>query len=101
MYEKEQEHGQKFGIDIEAHIKLFHDFKDDISNTVNYQNLYDDVKDIFFIKKYKLLESLGSVIAKNLIDKYNLKFCSVTVRKISVPIRGTLDSIEVQVIHND
>ena len=97
--EKENIDGQLFEIDIEVSSTCDESILDNINNTTNYSDIYDEVKTIFFQKKYNLIEYLANKISAAIIDKFKVDKCKVVIRKPNAPINGNFDSVEVEVVN--
>ena len=97
---KEEQHiGGKF----EADVDIFTDFSkaaenDDLSKTINYDEVYKFMNNIVHEKKYYLIESLATVIADEILKKFTgIDKIKVKVRKRSVPVGGVIDFVEAVV----
>ncbi len=97
---EEQTIGGKFSVDVD----LYTDFReaaknDDLSKTINYQQVYNFMNSIVNEKKYYLIETLATVLAESLLSEFKLiKKIAVRVRKNNVPIGGVLDYVEAEVV---
>lgn len=95
---------QMIGGVFEADIDIYTDFsnaaiKDDLKLTINYDEVYKYVNKIVNGKKYYLIETLATIIADGLLEKYkNISKIAVRVRKHHVPVGGVLDYVEAEVI---
>ena len=98
--DKEKNNEQKFDIDVEMSIDLKEEIRaDDINKTVDYSSVYDKVEGVFYEKKYNLIETLANQIASCLISNFSsVAYCKVIVRKPDAPIKGIVDTIEVEVM---
>ncbi|MCO6473303.1 MAG: dihydroneopterin aldolase [Melioribacteraceae bacterium] len=97
---KEEQHiGGKF----EADVTIYTDFSessktDDLTKTINYDEVYKFINNLVHEKKYYLIETLASVIADKLLSKFQLiEKINVRVRKNSVPVGGLIDYVEAEV----
>lgn len=97
---EEKNIGGKFEVDVD----LFFDFSeaainDDLTKTIDYVTVYNELNQIFNGKKYNLVETIAHKIADNLLEKHkNIQKIGVKLRKKSVPIGGVIDYIEVEVM---
>lgn len=94
----ERELGQRFEIDL----SLFADLSlastgDKLHNTIDYGRAYEVVERIVTAQVFNLLETLAHVIAEKILAEFPVERVDVVVRKPRVPIRGTLDLVEVAV----
>ncbi len=96
----EQNLGGKFEVDAELYCHLTNVRKsDNLNDTVNYEQVYTIISSVISQKKYYLIEALADAIAKKIIEQFFLveKVC-IRIRKLSVPIHGVVDSVEVEII---
>lgn len=97
---EEKNIGGKFEVDVD----LYFDFSeaavnDDLTKTIDYVTVYNEISQIFNRKKYNLVETIAHKIADSLLENHkNIQKISVKLRKKSVPIGGVIDCIEVEVI---
>jgi dihydroneopterin aldolase len=89
--EAERELGQRFVVDLEIYRDLsLAGESDDLDDTVNYTDLYKMVKKIVEDSRHELLEGLAESIAKRVLEKFAVDSVELTVKKPSVPIKGSL-----------
>lgn len=95
----EQTLGGKFEVDVELRLDLSRGARaDDLQRTVNYEQVYDSIKQLVLGKKYKLIEALAETIADGLLGKFKkVQKVVVRVRKPSAPVKGVIDHIEVEI----
>ncbi len=97
---EEQFMGGKF----EADVDMYTDFSeaaahDDLKQTINYHEVYKYINQLVHEKKYYLIETLATLIADGILNKYPAVVkIAVRVRKHSVPVGGVLDCVEAEVI---
>ena len=97
--ENERELGQRFEIDVEIRADLAEAVAtDDMKKTVNYEAVYKLVESEVVNEKYHLLEAMADKIARDIIDQFDVIEVIVRVRKPSVPIAGSIDHVEVEVV---
>lgn len=73
---------------------------DDLNDTINYEAIYYDIEAIVTKEKKHLIEALAGTIARTIKDKYaGIETVTVIVRKPSVPIKGILDTVEVEITY--
>ena len=66
---------------------IFHDFSnlnDDIKKTINYSEIYKFTKKFISGTNYYLIETLGDILAKKIIEKLGVKKISLELFKPSV-----------------
>ena len=89
--EAERELGQRFVVDLEIYRDLsLAGESDNLDDTVNYTNLYKIVKKIVEDSRHELLESLAESITKRVLEEFTVDSVKLTVKKPSVPIKGSL-----------
>ena len=95
---------QSIGGNFEAEVDLYFNFSeaaetDDLSKTINYEEIYKQINKVIYQKKYYLIETIATIIADNLLDTYPiLEKIDVKVRKNNVPVGGIIDHVEAQVV---
>jgi dihydroneopterin aldolase len=98
LHEAERTLGQRFAIDVtvssdpelDAKVKVLQD-------TIDYTQIFEVVKEHVENYKYHLLEKLANEIINAILKNFVLvQKVSLKVRKIAVPINGTLDYVELE-----
>ncbi len=95
----EQNLGGKFEVDLEMHC----DFSaaaetDSLTKTVDYEKAYSFIQKMFLEKKYYLLETLATRIARGLLREFHsVDQVLVRLRKPHPPVKGVVDYVEVEV----
>lgn len=97
--QEEQNIGGKFEADVDIYTDFSAAAKDDsLKETINYHTVYKFINQIVHSKKYKLIETLATIIADELLINYPaIKEIHVRVRKHHVPVGGVLDCVEAEV----
>ena len=68
-----------------------------LEDTVDYTSIYADLKEIMENQTFHLLENCANTILNQLLEKYEkIRSINVKIRKPSVPIKGILDYVEVE-----
>lgn len=99
--ESEKILGGRFEVDL----TIFTDLKkasesDDLNDTINYEAIYYDIEAIVTKGKKHLIEAVAGQIARSIKDKYDgIEMLTVALRKPSVPIKGVLDTVEVEITY--
>jgi len=70
---------------------------DDLSQSVDYARLYDEVAQVVTGPSRNLLESLAEAIAARVLRIQGCNATTVTVRKVNPPVGGKCDCAEVEV----
>jgi len=98
IYPDERSSGNKFEVDIS--VSTFFDesaFPDELSGTINYEDIYTIVKDEME-KPSKLLESVAHAIAEKILDSFFAAIqAEVTISKFNPPIGGVCRKAKVSV----
>ncbi|HEY8494213.1 MAG TPA: dihydroneopterin aldolase [Myxococcota bacterium] len=63
---------------------------DRIGHTIHYKRIFEIVEDVAGNQEHKLVEALGERIARAVLEKFDCRAVTVTVRKPK-PIAGVLD----------
>ena len=99
--ENERELGQRFEVDVEIIADLSEAVaSDDMKKTVDYEKVYRLVESEVVNQKYHLLEAMADKIARDVLKQFGALEVVVRVRKPSVPIAGSIDHVEVEVVHS-
>ena len=69
IYEIEKSSDQKFLVDVKITIDTFQG--DEIYDTINYENVVDDVIGIVKTESFNLIETLSKKITQEIYKKYN------------------------------
>lgn len=95
----EQNLGGKFEVDVDLYGNLSRGAKSDhLRDTVDYTKVYEAIRASVMGKKYFLLEALGETIAQSILrDFRKISVVTVRVRKPGAPIKGVVDTVEVEV----
>ena len=72
---------------------------DDLSQTIDYGQIYEVVEKVAGGREHKLVEALGERIANALFENFPVESVQLTVRK-SKPIAGVLDWAGVRITRN-
>ena len=95
--EHEREMGQRFEVDAEMTLDLSRPGEtDELADTYDYVTAYEAIRAVVENAKFRLLEALAANVAEVLL-KGGVASVTVRVRKPSVPIRGQLDYVQVEV----
>ena len=83
IYEIEKSNNQKFLVDIKIIIDNF--LGDEIHDTLNYENVVDDVIRIVKTESFNLIETLSKEITQEIYKKYNSE-SDVKIFEINVTV---------------
>jgi len=96
--ESEKHLGGRFEVDVEMILSLKAAcFTDDMNDTVNYESIYQTVDMCVKKDKFYLIEALANSIAKDILSNHSIDSIIVRVRKPHAPVRGVLDTVEVEI----
>jgi dihydroneopterin aldolase len=98
IYDNEKNNEQKFFVDIHINIDDFEE--DDISKTINYEEVVDLVIKIVARESFDLIESLSKNIVKNIANQFqkgNLRVNEIkaTVHKPDTILKSKTQNISV------
>jgi 7,8-dihydroneopterin aldolase/epimerase/oxygenase len=98
VYPHERSSGNKFEVDVVVQTEFSDSaFQDDLTGTINYENLYAIVKDEMS-KPSKLLETVGYAIASKTLETFGeAKSVEVQISKFNPPIGGVCKKATVTV----
>ncbi len=96
---EEQRLGGKFEVDIEMHTNFSKAIEtDNLNDTIDYEAVYSQIKDIINGKKYFLLETLAETIADLILRTHQgINYVTVCLRKPHPPVKGVVDYVEIRV----
>lgn len=97
-HEEERTLGQRFEIDVELGLDVEKAAAEDrLELCVDYAKVYHKVHDAVTEKKYYLIEALAQHIANKILNDFEVAEVTVRVRKPSVPIKGSIKHVEVEI----
>ncbi len=98
VYPHERSSGNKFEVDVIVETEFSESaFQDDLSGTINYEDLYAIVKEEM-ARPSKLLETVGHAIAKKALNAFGeAKNVEVRISKFNPPIGGVCKKATVTV----
>lgn len=94
----EQNLGGKFEVDVDLYTEVGKAaVSDNLEETVDYEKVYGSIQKTVTERKYFLLETLGHAIASRLLAEFTrIARVAVRVRKPHPPVKGVVDSVEVE-----
>ncbi|MBD3235567.1 MAG: dihydroneopterin aldolase [Candidatus Eisenbacteria bacterium] len=96
--ELEKEWVQKVTLDVEMTLDLAPAAEsDEIRDTVDYQRVYELVREISARRKYHLVEALAHRIAVEILTRFQIAHVLVRVRKSNLPFDAHLNCVEVEI----
>lgn len=99
VFAEENKLGQQISIDIIIDYPIEEKVKDDdLTTTISYADVYEDIKNYVSKNNFNLLETLANNLLRFLLDKYSLaNEIKLTVHKHYVPMPGIYDDVSVSV----
>ncbi len=96
VMQEEHRIGGRYEVDVDMMIDLEAAARaDDLSKTVDYERIYSIVEHIVTANRFYLIERLAYLIARKIMDEYELvEAIEVAVRKPNPPVGGTCDHAE-------
>jgi dihydroneopterin aldolase len=94
----EKQLGGKYEVDLDLWYNALNAISNDaIGQAINYQNVLFAVSDFIQNENYNLIETLAYNILNNIMEQFPLlKRATIRIRKCNVPIRHTVDYVEVE-----
>jgi dihydroneopterin aldolase len=99
VFPEETKLGQRFMIDLTVELDLSKAGKsDDLSQSVNYADLYNTCKKVVEGETHKLVETVAERVAEEILASFGLiERCTVKAIKPDPPIPGHYDSVAVEI----
>jgi len=95
---EEREVRQKISLDVELSLSLEETAqKDDLEKTVDYEKVYNLIKERIEAKKYHLLETLAQDIAQEILKDFPINEVLIRAKKPQVKLAGPLDYVAVEI----
>jgi len=93
--------GGKIEVDAELQFDMSKAIQSDhLNDTINYETVYKLIHDVVTNYKFFLIEALAGKIIGTIFKTYQVDAITVRVRKPNAPIKGVLDTVEVEVMRN-
>lgn len=100
FYEEEQIVGNEFFVNLEVEFPFENSNAEDLTNTINYEELYQILVEVMLPKR-KLLESALEDILDKVLKKYLfVDSATVSIRKVNPPFGGDLANSEVTLVYS-
>ena len=95
---EEREVRQKISLDVELSLSLEETAqKDDLEKTVDYEKVYNLLKERIEAKKYHLLEALAQDLAQEILRDFPVDEVLIRAKKPQVKLAGPLDYVAVEI----
>ena len=100
VYDQEKMNGQNFRIDLLIELKEnilnFENYKSEsFENTINYENLVDEVINVSDNNSFDLIETFAYEILNSLRKYNNILNATVTIHKPNSPLKELVEDISV------
>ncbi|MCD4650651.1 MAG: dihydroneopterin aldolase [Candidatus Cloacimonetes bacterium] len=98
VHPEERKLGQRFIVDLTVESDSALDSKiKHLSDTIDYTKVFAEIKHVMEKKQFVLLENCANCILDDIFAAFDLVCkAKVIIRKPSVPINGSLSSVEVE-----
>jgi dihydroneopterin aldolase len=97
-YDHEMTTPQPFEVDVELLLNLQPaGLDDDLSQTVDYAEVYSAIRQIVESTSFRLLEALAEAISHELLADFAINEVGVRIRKPAVQLGGPLDHASVEI----
>ena len=100
LYEQEKKKGQEFRIDLQIELREnilnFENYKSEsFDNSVNYENLVNEVINVSDNNSFDLIETFAYEILNSLRKYNNISKATVTIHKPNSPLKKLVEDISV------
>ena len=100
VYEQEKKKGQEFRIDLQIELREnilnFENYKSEsFDNSVNYENLVNEVINVSDNNSFDLIETFAYEILNSLKKYNNISKATVTIHKPNSPMKELVENISV------
>ena len=100
VYEQEKKKGQEFRIDLQIELREnilnFENYKSEsFNNSVNYENLVNEVINVSDNNSFDLIETFAYEILNSLRKYNNISKAKVTIHKPNSPLKELVEDISV------
>ena len=97
-FAEEREKGQRFIVDAVLGLDLAEAGRtDDLCRSVNYAEVFEDVRTVVEGEAKNLIEAVAEKIAANLLARYPVERVEVAVHKPAAPLAGTFRDVCVRI----
>lgn len=96
--EQEKILGGRFEVDLSIEFNMNAAIRSDhLNDTISYVDLYQLVHDVVTKSKFYLIEALAGKILKEIFAHYQPARVIIRIRKPGAPVKGVLDTVEVEI----
>ena len=97
FYEEERKVGNKYTVDVEVTVENTSFTDDDLTQTINYEEVYLIISTIMSVST-KLLETLASSMCREILKQFDMvQQVTATVKKHNPPIKGVCKHASVSI----
>lgn len=94
----ERETGRAYEVDCEFETTYNEaGLTDQVTDTVDYSEVYREIKAVIEGMQFSLLEAIGSRLAVILLDKFPLERVTLKIRKMQPPLPGQVRYVEFEI----
>jgi 7,8-dihydroneopterin aldolase/epimerase/oxygenase len=95
--EFEKEAVQKVTLDVDLFFDISKPARSDhIGDTVDYQQVYELIREISEERSYHLVEALAYRICNSILKEFSIERVRVRVRKLNLPFTAHMECVEVE-----
>lgn len=95
---EERATGRRYEVDCELEVDLAEaGLSDELRDTIDYEQVYNVIRDTVEGKSFALLERLATDLAIKVLDRFPVYRVTLHVRKMTPPIAGQIKFIEVAI----
>jgi dihydroneopterin aldolase len=101
-HEAEKELGQRFELDVDLFIDIEECGQTDtLTDTVNYEKVYQRVEEIVNGDRFSLIEALATDIVDSIFEEFEIEGVTLRLRKAQLPFCPNLGHVEIEVSRGD
>jgi dihydroneopterin aldolase len=102
VFVQEKAVGQTFAVAVEMSLDLSKaGISDNLKDTIDYSDVYLEIKKLVEKEKFNLLEALAQAIAQMLLSRYSLSQVKVRVDKPYAPVFGGHIAARVEIVREN
>lgn len=100
VFPEEREKGQNFFVDVEIYFNSENAGKsDELVETIDYTKIYDIIKGINNINKFRLIERFAHIISQEILSEFEeIHKTVVRIRKPDAPMDGDFDWVGIEIV---
>lgn len=95
--EAEKQTGRRYEVDCEFKVDIEKAARSDsLEDTIDYSRVYQVIEEVVTGNKFNLIETLADRIAGAVISNFDIENVKLRVRKMTPPIPGSIEYIEIE-----